>query len=278
MEEIPETPLQTSYRELRKSSFAKRLDLAKSHLAGSGRGLADEFKESIADATSFFGNHDFSEQPLYPKARTQRGPLGLKNSVTLGRYLQRHRVKQWAVVGDSSLDFYYLDRELVATRAPGARLEGGRSTRLGPRIDLLLANAETGRPILGEVKLTSSNSPDKDPYYALIQALASAAYLLPRNQISRLALDSHDPEGRITDLGGGVELYLLIGHPPERSRYWHDLQEVTGDLARVLAPRIEASVSRIAGLQLDWNSRAASAERLEIASWLPTYPRSRPRI
>ena len=270
IDEIPQTLLQTRYRELRKSSFEKRLELAEAHIDDSGRTLAKEFKDSLAETKEYFRDHDFSDEPLYPKPRLQQGPSGLKNSVTLGRYLQRHRTMRWKVAGDRSLDFHYLDREIVATRAPGARLDGGRSTRLGPRVDLLLANAETGRPTLGEVKLTSSGSPDKDPYYAMIQALASAAYLLPHNQASRLALDPHDPEDRIRDLRGGIELYLLIGRPPKHSRYWYRLRETTEQLALVLAPQIQASIPGIVGLQLDWRSRAASDQKLEIETWLAT--------
>lgn len=273
IDEIPLTEMQALYKELpfkRKGSSGARVMKADELLRDSGRSLADAFKNSVAEANEFFAEHDFGDQPLYPTPRKCKEPAGLTNSATFGCYLQKNRESKWKVPGDPSLDFHYVDRELVSTRAPGTRLKGGRSTRLGPRVDLLLANARTRHPILGEVKLTSSGAPDKDPFYALIQALASAAYLLPANQIKRLAHDTHDEAGRLAANATQLDLYLMIGLAPERSARWFDLRDRAEKLAKWIAPRISSHVPKIAGLELDWDGRAAAMDKLVVKKWFST--------
>ena len=91
---------------------------------------------------------------------------------------------------DLACDF--LDRELVATRTTGGATHEGTQVRL----DLLLCNSADRTPIIVEVKRTSDPDPlkqhrrpatDKDPFSALIQALACAAQLSTPAQYARLA-------------------------------------------------------------------------------------------
>jgi hypothetical protein len=79
-------------------------------------------------------------------------------------WLERER--RLTVVGDPDLDGDYVDRELVLSR-------GLPFTRVAVRIDLLLASADGGRPIVAEVKIAG----DGDPYVGLVQALAGVACL-----------------------------------------------------------------------------------------------------
>ena len=271
MDEIPLTGMQKLYREMPfkgKGGSGARVEKADELLSDSGS-LVESFQSSIDEAAEFFSDHDFGDEPLYPSPRKCKEPAGLTNSATFGCYLEKNRQNKWRVPGDGSLDFHYVDRELVSTRAPGERLKGGRSTRLGPRVDLLLAGA-TGRPILAEVKLTSKGSPDKDPFYALIQALASAAYLLPANQINRLAHDTHDKDDRLADNASQLDLYLIIGRAPERSAHWFDLRDRAEELATKIADGIKQYVPTIAGLELDWDGRARAKDKLIIKKWFST--------
>lgn len=92
----------------------------------------------------------------------------------------------------SELACDFLDRELVATRTTGGATHEGTAVRL----DLLLCNTADRTPIIAEVKRTSDvdllkqhrkPATDKDPFSALIQALACAAQLATPAQYARLA-------------------------------------------------------------------------------------------
>lgn len=274
---IPITPLFRAYTDLHfkgagkrgEKVYAQRLSKAK-RLLKDPQALVDMFRDSLAETENYFGQHDYSDQDFYPKGRPFKKPPGIESTDALGHYLHsrrekpRQRKKPWPVLGDESLSFYYLDRELVSTRALGARLKGGASTASGPRLDLLLANVTSRLPILGEVKLTNHGAPDKDPFFALIQALASATYLLPPTQLSRLRRSMHDPEGRLTPKAKQLNLYLLIGEPPERSPIWFELRDYAERLAALIAPRISDRIHTIAGLELAWFKGRPEATQLRI--------------
>lgn len=229
-------------------------------------GLNGGFEESVAQAEDYFGRHDFSAQDFYPRRREFKKQPGITSTDALGHWLDRGRGTQWRVLGDDSLSFYYLDRELVPTRALGARLADGRSTANGPRLDLLLANANSGRPIIGEVKLTSqTGSPDKDSFFALIQALAAAAYLLPSSQSTRLRRDVHDPDERLDRVEQPLDLYLLTGDAPPHSPIWFELRDCAEHLAAALAPRLSDRIHTIAGVDLAWFEGRPAPTRLRIA-------------
>ena len=108
-------------------------------------------------------------------------------------------------------------------------------------------------PIVGDVKLTALGgqrpAPDEDPFYALIQSLASAAYLLPGNQFARLA--QHDRAGVLDLSKRRIGVYLLIGEPPEAGS-WFELRELAERLSALVVPAIAEWVPVIAGLELAW--------------------------
>jgi hypothetical protein len=278
MKAIPNTPMSKLYSKMQfkgagkkgKSASGQRLDEARRMLKGNGaRELVEEFEESILKADSYFSKDDRSCEPLYPKRKPFTRSPGLDSSPAFGRFLHQHRGNDWIVPGDESLNFRYVDRELVSTRAPGAKLVGKSTTAQGPRVDLLLANATSGRPILAELKLTTRGAPDKDPFYALIQALASAAYLLPPNQIKRL--DKGVPgKSPIDESSNQVDLYLMIGREPKRSAHWFELRDSAEELARKIAPRIRKYVPTIAGLELYWDDDAKAQDKLIIKKWFST--------
>lgn len=272
-ERIPITPIFSDYSRLQfkgagkegKSTYQLRLAEAK-RLLGDPSELVSRFEESVAQTEDYFDRFDFSEQDFYPRRREFKKPPGIESTDALGHWLDRGRETQWRVLGDDSLSFYYLDRELVPTRAPGVRLADGRSTATGPRLDLLLANASSGRPIIGEVKLTSQRgSPDKDSFFALIQALAAAAYLLPSSQLTRLRRDMHDSAGKLDRDEKQLDLYLLTGDAPPHSPIWFELRDCAERLAAAIAPRLSDRIQTIAGVELAWFKDRPAPTRLRIA-------------
>lgn len=272
-EPIPITPMFSCYSRLQfkgagkegKSTYRLRLAEAR-RLLGDPSELVNRFEESVAQADNYFDRHDFSAQDFYPRKREFKKPPGIESTDALGHWLDHERATPWHVLGDDSLSFYYLDRELVPTRAPGMRLTDGSSTATGPRLDLLLANASSGRPIIGEVKLTSKRgSPDKDSFFALIQALAAAAYLLPPNQLTRLRRGMHDPEGRLDPDDKLLDLYLLTGDAPPHSPNWFELRDCAEQLAAALAPQLNDRIHTIAGVELAWFEDRPTPTRLRIS-------------
>jgi hypothetical protein len=145
------------------------------------------------------------------------------------------------VEGAPDLDFAYLDREIVPTRTRPARefdSEDGASLR----IDLLLADAATGRPIIGELKIAT----DKDPYTGLVQALAAAAQMLSAGQRRRLTEHSERPglRERIAPLRlAGIEdeslldVYVLLADFPDFGRDRFEQMKRAEVLARELESR-----------------------------------------
>lgn len=255
MGEVPLTPLGQRYLDLdRPGGTAARLEMAR-ELVANPQVLADEFNESVAAANRFFaGEAELSKTRFYPVDRKLRDELdpGLGSTPALCKWLELQGKRKWEVLGADELSFYYVDRELVSTQAPGHRLEGKRSTADGPRLDLLLANRQ-GMPIVGEVKLTALGRkrpvPDEDPFYALIQSLASASYLLPEKQFARLA--QHDKARRFDSNEPRLGIYLLIGDPPEAGS-WFELRELAERLSAALVPRLGDRLPLIAGLELAW--------------------------
>jgi hypothetical protein len=123
-------------------------------------------------------------------------------------------------------------------------------------MDLLLANANDGAPIVCELKVTSlKGNPDKDPFFALVQALACASYLLPPNQLARLR--HHDPERALAAELERVDVYVMTISEPARSRFWFELRDRAEELASMLAPQLKRWVRRIAFVEFvrpDWVS------------------------
>jgi hypothetical protein len=269
---IPVTPLFKYYEELHYVGAGKRGEKVYGQRLGQAETLIRRddcerlvtmFRKSLEQATEFFRSHDFSGQDLYPRRADLEAEPGLGNTDQLAQTLAQSRKKPWQVLGDDSLSFYYLDRELVSTRALKTQFIDGRSSKAGPRLDLLLANAKSRRPIVGEVKVTG-RGPDKDPFFALVQALTSAAYLLPATQMDRLRRDTHDFEGRIAEGQRKLDIYLLIAGEPPRSPIWFDLRDCAERVAAAIAPQIQDQIETIAALDLGWFETRPKSSRLRI--------------
>ena len=260
---IPVTPLMQRYLDLRKlkgkrdSDFRVTKGLLAQHLEEAEKAatpagvteLADEYRESVRRASEFFVPDNVNHERFFGP---DRPPLnhepGLGSTSQVGALFQSFQKANgpWRVAKASDLDFWFLDRELVVTHARGMRFANGRLSSHGPRIDLLLA-AKDGTPIVGELKVAG----DSSPYLALIQALASAAYLTPELQRRRLKL-RHDQRDRLTDELGPLDVYLVVAKELVRSKLRREILEVTTGLAKQLAPQLAPSVRRIAAVNLSY--------------------------
>lgn len=120
-------------------------------------------------------------------------------------------MKSIPVAGSDDLGFRYVEREIIPTRTkPQLPFAGGEGKHV--RVDLVLANVATGRPIIGELKIAS----DKDPFTGLVQALAGAAQLVSAHQRGRLmTLDRQLASIADEPL---VDVYVLLGNFPRSGR------------------------------------------------------------
>lgn len=148
------------------------------------------------------------------------------------------------VDGAPDLSFRYVDRELDCLReSPGRRLDDGTPAAEAVVLDLLLENAADGMPILAEVKLRE----DKDPMYALVQALAAAAHLVTPSQRSRLArVYGLTPPTPLA--GPHADIYLLFHEPPVKPKgTWVQILDLVRPLAAELTahPAVATLLRRI---------------------------------
>jgi hypothetical protein len=256
---VPLTPLARYYGLLKeqKSGIKSRVPEAE-RLAENPSELVDLFNGSVEQTLAFYESNPRAPEAFFDQDRPLADDLegSLESTDALAKLFERDRADRedprLRVEGDSSLDFYFVERELVVTRAPGWRLEPknpgpGRSTRLGLRVDQLLANADDRTPILAEVKIKR----DKDPFFALIQVLAAAAYLAPSAQLDRTR--QHDRFDRLDTSDGRVDAYLLIA-PPPTSEPWFALRDRAAEIAEAAAPAIGTWVRTIAALDLSSSS------------------------
>ena len=148
--------------------------------------IAEEFRITTkAFETRLTGHGPFypdTRRKLLPEPETVRKARDISSGLELAALLaDRPRFK---VDRRPSLDFQYVDREIVAARALTA---AGKATYQGAapvKLDLLLVNANVDdrTPIACEVKVRR----DKDPEAALLQALLYASLLSPKAQRERL--------------------------------------------------------------------------------------------
>jgi hypothetical protein len=151
--------------------------------------------------------------------------------------------KTAVVVNDPSLNFRYVDYEVVPARNTGrATYADGKKGTTWVRLDQLLV---VERPAIAEVKLRN----DKNPFYALVQVLTAAAELLTPAQRDRLG--QHYPQlGAISD--PTVDIYVITYRSHENGPTWHQLRDQTEDMCRALSAirAVRQHIARFALLEL----------------------------
>lgn len=265
---IPITPIWRRYQALRAAPQQERLAEAQ-RLVQHPDELANEFAASVAH----FGSYSNIEDHFYPTERVKRDyadEIARTNDVVLrlaaqkqlvpedapDRLMEHHAGASVTAVPAPLLACEYVDRELLIQRTTSpAEWEDGSRNIGGLRLDVLLADLVDRTPIVGELKLPG----DKDPFFALVQAMACAAHLATFKQYERMR--RHLRRGKFLELDTAprVDIWVLSLHSPghhaglaPKGRYMAQLQTA----AETLAPRLLAQngirryIRRIAGLDL----------------------------
>lgn len=251
---IPVTPMVDLYRDLKRDSQRERLRRAERMIANPAD-LAKRFARSVKRFEAFSSDEAFYDTG---RKRLPANPTRLGSTLEVASRLEGSRPRR--VLGDDDLSFVYVDRELVPARTKsGAVFADGKSIRTALRLDLLLANKHDRLPIVAEVKVAM----DKDPFFALIQALTLAAQLVTPQQLDRLRSGRNYGTKRLADRGQ-VDVYLLLATAPAAATYWFELREAARRLSSRLIEEVPVarSVRRIAALDLDLvNNRLRISKR-----------------
>lgn len=122
------------------------------------------------------------------------------------------RPPRWEVVDDHSLDFEFLGRELTPMSSVAVRQRVWLTPVAERRIslDALLVNAEDRTPIVAEIKVGD----DENAEIGLIQALAAAAQLSSRSQLTRLHRQFKDFFKK--EPSSALDVYVITVRAPER--------------------------------------------------------------
>jgi hypothetical protein len=240
---LPFPALVKRYTDLKDLPSAKRLLEAETVTAAQ---LAEEFTESVAAHAGF----DHVSEPFYPDD-THRDTSKKSDEAekrTFGWSMALKRTTQVAVVGAPDLNFRYIDREIIPTRTQHRPTyeEGVEGKQV--RVDLVLANALSKRPIIGELKIAG----DKDPYTGLVQALAGASQLVSPAQRERLKRLGPLASAQDEPL---IDVYVLLGEYPKTGRDRFTLLDLAVKLASQLEaqPQIRKHIGRICILSLSRN-------------------------
>jgi hypothetical protein len=232
---IPVTVLTHFYRLLKVMSHKERLETA-TWLTAHPEIVDQWFKRSVDRIARDFA---WVDDPFHPKRRPER----------LGQY-KRSTIAStpelvawiaacpqpdgiWTVLGEDGLDFAFVDYEVPPLRTPSVtKFEDGLLSTSGMKMDLLLRSRD-GTPIVGEAKVSTSEGDDKDPFFALMQALALAAQLLTPSQLERLR--QHYPEAGFSKTSA-ADIFVLLFKPSQSAKatYQADLYEQAVSLSEAL--------------------------------------------
>lgn len=250
---VPRTPMYDRYKEL-PSGRGERLDQART-LAADPTKLVDDFAATIKQ----FADYDHREEPFHsgrPGEAERQAGEGLDRTIDLALRL---RDSAGSVVYEHlELGFDYIERELAVNRTTGgATFPNGDPAGKSLVADLLLANREDRTPIIAEVKIST----DKDPYAALIQAMACAAHLATDAQYERL-MNAYPDAGFATGAGGSprLDVYLIpVRFPETGATYMPELLSAAADLSRAVMQdsRVSDTVRRIACLEIKLDESSA---------------------
>ena len=260
---VPYTPILALHHDVRGWSRARRLAKAK-EWADDPRGLIDCYVRSV-EGFSEYDNRREHFLSLTSSGESRRAPRpeppppAIRTTDDLVSWIARDG--GFDLSGHLGAD--YVEREVSVIRTtnrarwddPAAHGSAGRA--LLP--DLLLATRSDRTPAVGEIKITKvgTNRTDKDPFAAVIQALAAVAHLATEAQYDRLL--RHFPEARFRPLDGAgprLDLYMVaVAHDATIT----DIEEITDAVRRLSARlmddgRMKRTLRRIAFVELDVSS------------------------
>ena len=203
--------------------------------------LVDAFDKTARAYRDYRNLHPFTP------GRTVRYSPGCEKTEQVAAAFEQHGIRhRWEVTGDRSLDFVYLDREIV----PAA----GHARSGVVKADVILATSERQpRPIIGEIKTAT----DTDAFGALLQGLHAAAQLAGPTQRARLRLWSSRSDFVLGKQISDVYV-LLINHPTTGKKV--EILAETLKLRQKLQrqPEIKARVRRLEFLKIACSDNAAT--------------------
>jgi hypothetical protein len=222
----PYTELTRRYVQLKALPSAERLKEAKSTDPSE---LARAFAQSVSAFQGFSTGDRFF--PKNPDRDLDKSPEAASRGYGWAMAMKAQQLVE--VDGDPELNFRYVEREIVPTRTQHrTQFEDPQGHEV--QIDLILANdaGDARRPIVAELKIAR----DKDPFTALIQALAGAAQLASSRQRARLSLlgDSVGVHLASHEEDPLLDMYVLLGAFPKTGRDLFDQLKLADQLARHL--------------------------------------------
>lgn len=216
---LPYTPILQRYHDL-PGPRAERLD------AATHTDAADVAADLTASFDRLCATYSNVGEPFVPAgtrpdlAAPEEGKVRTTNALVAR--LQRQAT--WKVEGRPDLTFRYVEREVSLLRTKNAEFDGPeQAAHSAGRVllaDLLLADL-SGAPIIGEIKVTHEQQTDKDPYSALIQALAGAVHIAIPSQRERLV--RHCQSSRLNRLDGPVGVYVITSSYDQKQTYMREL-------------------------------------------------------
>ena len=257
---IPVTELFELYGLLRKMQQQDRLAMA-SWLASEPDVLARMFSRSVKQFEAYHPNpgepfhrgHKSPPPNSQPDAETGRGVACRLHDASSGPF------GSWRVTARPKIEMALVDYELKPTRTTGgARFEDGRPATSGLTLDLLLRDP-SGVPAVCEVKTPT----DMDPFFAVVQALACTAELVPILQRERLTT-----QFKKLARTGPLDVFVLqIPSPADvKSTYLPQLKEKAIELIVGLRKQkqLKAQIRRLA--LLEWRKTDSEVEIVEVSS------------
>ena len=222
--------------------------------------LAERFRASIRQFSSYQNEEAFHpDRPeLEDFQHEAEQPQEIPNTADFTRRLHYQCQREGIVVNDPSLNFTLVDYEVPPARTTNrAVFADGRPARRAKTLDWLLANAKGQHLIVGEVKIRE----DKNPFFALIQALMYTAELVTASQIQRLqnhyegafAFEPDPIPGCVTAPKADVYI-ILCGHKRNgriNRKLYESFEHICEGL--MLEPALTAYIRRIACLDTRFN-------------------------
>lgn len=119
----PAYPIAVEYARLLDKKRASGLTPTERYRAAARRLLDDPqelvqiFRSSIEQATDYFVRNDPGDDRLYGSDRAALEPdAGLESTAAVGALMEKRGRRRWDVLGNDSLSFHYIDRELLVTQ------------------------------------------------------------------------------------------------------------------------------------------------------------------
>ncbi|REJ91808.1 MAG: hypothetical protein DWQ35_13980 [Planctomycetota bacterium] len=254
--QIPLTPMRHVYDQFKLyTSLACHLEMA-GEIDRVPTRLEALFEASVNRFNSYMNSEAFF--PQIPPRKDLPDPTTVTKIGTTRDLVSLTRAAgNCSVTNDPTLQFRYVDREIVPARTTGGvQYDNGDPATSGRRLDMLLTDTTARTPILAEVKVGN----DKNPFFALMQLLMYAAEFATPHQYERLR--EHYPEqfcpasveyeiGEETNGVPLMDLYIVLSAYNFRSPVRADLLEMTDSICSRLVelPGIGRHIRRFTCLE-----------------------------